>query len=155
MEEQPQQNVEALNPEHPMVDFAQKNSAKLLMMTIWQARRVYPDLSVKITLKDMQEFTRMFGQGAQRPTMAVIGKRDYVELRIVDEQTGRMLLVEQGDPNHPSAVMQRESMEVRKKADRLRERLLEMAETLGSPRKRELVKEAEDAIRLLTWEPEA
>lgn len=144
----------AMNPEHPMVTFAQENASKLMCLLIWKARREFPDLSAVITAKDIEEFNRMYTQNGQEPVLAIEGKKDAVVLAIIDHATGRMAVSRAGDPNSPNAVMMNKGKEARKGAAKLRERLLATAETLGSPRKQGLLREAAEALRLLTWEPE-
>lgn len=133
-----------------MVDFASENALKLIALMLWKLRRHCPNLAVEITVADMEDFQRAFGQGNQHPVVAFAGRRDGVKLQLVDAQTGAMLVAQDGDQNSPNAKMMRRCMEARRRAQSVADRLLAMEPT----HKNALVLEAAEILKLLVWEPE-
>lgn len=143
----------ALNPDHPMVEFAGEHAVKFIGLMLWKLRRHCPNLAIEISASDMADFSRAFGQGNQHPVVAFTGRRDSVKLQLVDQHTGMVLLAQDGDPNAPNAKMMRRSMEARNRAQSVADRLLAHADN-GPQIPPALAREAAEILKLLVWEPE-
>lgn len=141
-----------VNPEHPMSAVAVENAQKLLACVIWKLRAHCPNLAVEISSRDMQQMAEVFMSNGQKGNLAVIGKGDRIILQLVDSASGKMLLQQHGDENHPHAVMMKKALEARKRLPALANRLRHDADlkTLGKA----LAYDVADVLDLLMWEPE-
>src|SRR5258706_7163791 len=144
--------MSAVNPEHPMTAVAVENAKKLLACVIWRLRAHCPNLAVELSSRDMQQMSDVFMSNGQQGTLAVIGKGDRIILQLVDRASGKVLLQQHGDENHPNAVMMKKVLEARKRLPALANRLRHDADlkTLG----KDLAYDVAEVIDLLLWEPE-
>lgn len=72
-------------------------------------------------------------------------------LQLVDQQTGEMIRADKTlDENSPSAKMMARVLEARRRAPEVSARLLQFRNVND----KDLMREAADLLRLLTWEPE-
>jgi hypothetical protein len=143
-----------LNPNHPMAQFAQENAVKFLACIIWKLRAHCPNLSVEITTQDMAEVAAVFFNSGKNGHLACRGKKDSVVLQLVDQETGEALAADPTmDELSPNAVMMRKCMAARKRAPELAERMLRPG--IRNVNDEELMREAAEVLKLLTWEPEA
>lgn len=141
----------SLNPNHPMSQFGADNAIKFIACIIWKLRRHCPNLAVEITAEDMRQLAEVFMANGQTGIVSVTGKRDCVVPQLVDQQTGQMLVADKKlDENSHNARMMARCMDARKRAPGIADRLLKFRNA-DDP---ELRKEAAEALRLLTWEPE-
>lgn len=136
-----------------MSQLASENAMKFLMLAIWKLRKHLPNLQVEITNDDMASLSLALYQNGKTPTLAFKGKANSVEIQIVDADSGKLLLLADGNPNAPNAVMQQKCMDARtaQLPQKLANRLRHHAD-LGKLDKA-LAYEAAEMIDLLTWEP--
>lgn len=142
----------SLNPNHPMTQFGQENAVKFIACIIWKLRRHCPNLAIEITTDDMRQLAEVFMANGQMGIVSVRGKAEGIVLQLVDQQTGEMLVADKTlDENSHNARMMAKCVDARKRAPGIADRLLKFRNA-DDP---ELRKEAAEALRLLTWEPEA
>lgn len=143
----------ALNPDHPMAQLGSEHAIKFIGLMLWKLRRHCPNLACEITVADMQDFDRAFMQGNQTPVVAFIGKKEAITLQLVDAHSGQVLLIQDGDPNSPRAVMQRRFTQARGSAQAVIDRLVGLAKAKKHGPERHALEEAAESLRALTWEP--
>ena len=142
--------MDKLNPGHPMSQFAEENAVKFIACMIWKLRAYCPNLSVELTTQDMSELANVFARDA---VVAFRGGKDSITLQLVDQRTGEALVADPAlDENSPNAVMMGKMMEARKRAPAVADLLLQYHNV--SVADVELMEEAADILKLLTWEPE-
>lgn len=148
--------MDQLNPNHPMSKFGSENAVKFIACMIWKLRAHCPNLAVEITAQDMAELANVFMRDGQRGMVACIGKKEAVVLQLVDQQTGQALIADPAlDENSPNAKMMRNMLRARKRAPAVASKLLQFLNTtdLGI-NDIELVRDAAEILKLLTWDPQ-
>lgn len=134
-----------------MSQFGQDNAIKFIACIIWKLRRHCPNLAVEITTEDMRQLAEVFMANGQMGIVSCTGKADRIVLQLVDQQTGEMIRADKTlDENSPSAKMMARVLEARRRAPEVSARLLQFRNVND----KDLMREAADLLRLLTWEPE-
>lgn len=133
---------------HPMTQFAEESASKFIALIIWKLRLHCPNLSVEITNKDMAVLAGAF---SNMITVAVIGRKDSILIQLVDAETGEKLSADSTlNENSIHAQGMARLLEARRRAHSVAERLLQFRNVND----KELMQEAAEILKLLTWEPE-
>lgn len=144
-------NAPSLNPQHPMTQFGSENAIKFIALIIWKLRAHCPNLAITITVEDTKQLNEVFMANNQMAVVACRGLPQGVELQLVDQQTGQALVLDKAlDENSHNARMMARCLEARKKAPALADKLTQFRNKDNT----DLVREAAEVLRLLTWEPE-
>lgn len=144
--------VKVLN-DHPMNSVTHDNIASLLMLTLYMC---CPEYRVIVSYEEIGKFKAQF---QNRAGLSLVGLKDGLEVRLIDQATGRKLLAEDArfDPNSKQAKAMRAHAEAKQSVQSIIDRLTEARKKHGLNQQGALGKlfeEAATALCLLAWEPE-